>query len=140
MFGMFEVLYGYLTRMLGSRNDAASSSGSLHAKATDIKNGVNSLLGRTTFPAVKSVQRGSAYTSTSSRYTTVSISSVNTSKSIVLITFSGELHSSRPPDYADWIYAAGMISASLSSSSITFKRGHDITSGPTIEWQVIEFY
>lgn len=94
--------------MLGSRNDAASSSGSLHAKATDIKNGVNSLLGRSTFPAVKNIQRGRAWIDYSKNNNSVSISSVNTSKSILIFSFHGNMFISTSRNSGSDAYSGGI--------------------------------
>lgn len=43
MFGMFEVLYAYLTRMLGNRSEGADPNGSLHAKVGDVKNAFSTI-------------------------------------------------------------------------------------------------
>src|SRR5690625_3175970 len=43
MFGFFEAIYAFLARQLGTRNDSASSSGSLHSKITSVANTSNSI-------------------------------------------------------------------------------------------------
>lgn len=150
MFGMFEVLYGYLTRMLGRNGESANAAGSLHAKSKAIYDfasriGYSSdtdrstLMGRTN-SFVKSVQRGSTKMGYSSDTTTVNISPVNTAKSIVLLTTHGDLWQSGRDNRADQVYSAGVVSANLSSASITFRRGFKDWSDPYIYWQVIEFY
>src|SRR5690625_2636069 len=43
MFGMFEGLYAFLTRQIGTRNDSANTTGSLHAKVRSVYNWVITL-------------------------------------------------------------------------------------------------
>lgn len=44
MFGMMEAMLSFLRRQVGLRTDAASASGSLHAKVGDLKNFTGSFL------------------------------------------------------------------------------------------------
>jgi hypothetical protein len=65
MFGGFEGLYAFLTRTIGTRNDSALPTGSLHAKTKDIKDylttSVGPLVGRSPFVPGKSITFTNGY-------------------------------------------------------------------------------
>jgi len=149
VFGMMEAMLSFLRRQIGLRTDAADVAGSLHAKVKDIVNKVgtpsdsranNTLFGWLNTP-VKSVQRGVTAPSISDVSTTVTISSVNTSKAIVLISVKGAPGDSTDPQL---VFRHGMFTAVLSSSTtLTFTRDAYFTATSqsiNIAWQVIEFY
>jgi hypothetical protein len=47
MFGMWDAIYAFLSRMVGNRTDAADPNGSLHAKLADAKNAINNSINTT---------------------------------------------------------------------------------------------
>lgn len=114
---------------VGSNSDAASSVGSVHAKLKDIKNS----LGNT--GVVKSVQRGvkSINFATDTMPNTIPISSVNTSKSIILITVSDDITTSNSR------YSSGVAVSSFTSTSFALGALH-LVGKVYVSWQVIEFY
>ncbi len=155
----------FIRRQVGLRTDGASATGSLHAKARDIKNEVvakvkdikatiNSKIGTpsdtrasntvmgflATF--VKSVQTGTTEMSgTGQSSATVTISPVNTAKSIVIA--KEEVSSAN--SYSDIVRS--LASVTLTSSTrleISRALGGTSSSGTSsrtrVVWQVIEFY
>lgn len=96
MFGMMEALLSFIRRQVGLRTDAASATGSLHAKIKDIKDiadnkigtsdddrADNTMMGWLNTP-IKSWQR-ITFTPTDAGAYAVAISSVDPSKCIVLL-------------------------------------------------------
>lgn len=63
MFGLLDAIYAYLSRMVGNRTDAASSTGSLHAKVADLKSYVTTQIATVQKP--RSLQPGGSYTNNS---------------------------------------------------------------------------
>lgn len=150
MFGMMEALLGFLRRQVGLRTDAASASGSLHAKLANITNKIgttsdtrasNTLFGWSN-STIKSIQTGVTDMSTNQQSTTnVTISSVVPEKSIVILNC--EFGSTN--DISTFAKAQG--SAALTSSTnlrLTRALGETYSGGAGIttrfRWQVIEFY
>lgn len=145
MFGFFEAIYSFLMRQIGNRTDAASSTGSLHAKVKDAKETINSKIGtasdtRTSNTVmgfastqIKSIQRGTAQrNSGSSAYIDVTISAVDLSKSFVVCSTSV-----RTLNYTD--PASYLVRCRLTSP--TNLRIEALSSSNTdTDWQVIEFY
>jgi len=151
VFGLNEALMSFIRRQVGLRTDAASSTGSLHAKVKDIKdNGIatinskigtpsdtrasNTVMGRLN-TQVKSVQRGQTEASPESG-TNVTISSVNTSKAVVIA--HGRCADSH-------YHCGGGITANLTSSTnLKLSSGFNSQQGywgpAIVSWQVIEFY
>lgn len=146
MFGMFDAIYAYLSRMVGNRTDAASSTGSLHAKAKDTSDKIgssadtrasNTLFG-VAGTQVKSIQRGTSTMTTGSTNVTATISSVNLSKSILLMTndVAVDINNTNGLNSA-------MVRGRLNSSTqLSFDRTSNAAATGTlsIDWQVIEFY
>jgi hypothetical protein len=97
-------------------------------------------IGRSTFPAVKNVQRGRAWIDYSKNNNSVSISSVNTSKFIPIFSFQGNMFISTSRNSGSDAYSGGIVGGELMSSEIIFRRGCQNYNGPDIYWQVIEFY
>ncbi len=119
--------------LIGQRTDAASASGSLHAKSTYIKNIVDALNARPP-SAIKSIQRGITTMASDGTETTVTISAVNTGKSFLLFSVGANVQS----DEAARTY---LITGNIeSSTTIKFTR-YASRAGVTlnIAWQVIEY-
>lgn len=140
----------FIRRQVGLRTDSADASGSLHAKVKDIKDNripaINSKIGTPSDTRasntvmgwlntqVKSVQRGGTVASGSG--TNVTISSVNTSKAVVIA--HGKCNDTTR-------FHGGGITANLTSStnlnlSSGFHDGSSLWSDANVSWQVIEFY
>ena len=150
MFGMMEALLGFVRRQMGLRSDAASASGSLHAKLANITNKIgttsdtrasNTLFGWSN-STIKSIQTGVTDMSTNMTSTTnVTISSVVPEKSIVILNC--EFASTESIS----TFAKAQGSAALTSSTnlrltrALGKTGSDGAGMTTrFRWQVIEFY
>lgn len=102
---------------------------------------IQSLLTGGSISVVKSVQRGT-YTTTTSTSGTITISSVDVNKSFVLVNGcvdggSSNEGTSSAPAYKAYV---GDTSVSLSSSTQLTVKNQTGTSGATIAWQVVEFY
>ena len=151
MFGMMEAMLSFLRRQIGLRTDSADASGSLHAKVKDIKdNGIatinskigtpsdtrasNTVMGRLN-TQVKSVQRG-VTTAFFGLGTDVTISSVNTSKAVVIA--HGECAGSA------YSHGGGITANLTSSTNLNLSSGFYSDTGgggnADVSWQVIEFY
>jgi len=136
VFGIMEGLLSFIRRQVGLRTDAASASGSLHAKIKQTNEDIATIKGKNIIAngsAVKSVQRGFIVPS-NLQEVDVTISSVNTSKSIVIITTI--------PPIQD---AAGSTNCYLTvylknSTTISMPQCSNLISAPYIAWQIIEFY
>ena len=77
MLGINKLL-AFLRRQVGLRDDAASATGSLHAKVTDVK---------ASLTALTTVQRGYTNLSTASADRDIAISATTLSKSFVISSF-----------------------------------------------------
>jgi hypothetical protein len=131
MFGMWDAIYAYLSRMVGNRTDAADSAGSLHAKTTDIKNAVSNV--QTTLTAksaIKSIQRGTAAAGAATPFS-VTISSVNTSKTMVNLLGK---HWNNTNTLTE---ANAFVSLYLTDSTTLTINSY--VAGHTISWEVIEY-
>lgn len=152
MFGMMEALLGFVRRQMGLRSDAASASGSLHAKLANITNKIgttsdtrasNTLFGWSN-STIKSIQTGvTDMSSTATSTVNVTISSVVPEKSKVILNC--EFGFGSGGDISDFAKAQG--SAALTSSTnleLTRALGKTGSGGSGIttrfSWQVIEFY
>lgn len=152
MFGMAEAMLSFLRRQVGLRTDAASATGSLHAKVKDVKSAVSTIAGKNIInhgSAIKSIQRGTIQLSTSETSKTATISSVSTSKTMLNFlgaraassysTFSG-------PYGADYDLAAAdtghhFVTLQLTSSTqITVTRAESNSRDATVSYEVIEYY
>lgn len=112
---------------IGATADTGGSStaGTLMAKMNDMLSNAG---------AVKSVQRGTCTMSSNESTKTVTISSVNLYKAVLILTGYA------PSEYnANSRWAYGRIAR---SNSLSFKQtqGSAVTSSISIPWQVIEFY
>lgn len=89
--------------------------------------------------AVKGVQRGTAVLGTNSVNMTVTISTVNLSKSFVI--HSNESNTAGNNDAASMINKTAIRAQLTDASTITFSRNGVNSYGPiNIDWQVIEYY
>ena len=156
MLGINKLL-AFLRRQVGLRTDAASATGSLHAKTTRANNEIDAT--KTTIGTsahtrandtvmgwlatqVKSVQRGTVSLSGASTDTGVTISTVNTAKAVLIFNsrtaWTGAY--SEVPDVGHILsnFATGVLT---NATTLTFSH-NSTTSWPNtiVTWQVIEFY
>lgn len=156
MFGIMEALMSFIRRQVGLRTDAADAGGSLHGKIGNIKNEVNvvnsaiggssdirssnTIMGWLSSP-IKSVQYGTVAFSYSDTSKTITISSINTSKSILiplgrnfpyLWAGTGEMF------FGCWFPRLSLTNA----TTVTAVRGEESPSGLTLTvgFMVVEFY
>ena len=111
---------------------------------TAVQNALTNILQGGNVPIVKSVQRG--INTSNSTSGTVTISTVNPEKSIVLIDATANSLTNDDGTCA----VAGARSGELTSNSFTYAKGYmrkkqsypydDIYIYPSFSWQVIEFY
>ena len=147
MFGMMEAMLSFLRRQVGLRTDSADPDGSLQAKVKDIKDNViskigtpsdtrasNTVMGRLN-TQVKSVQRG-VTTAYFGLGTNVTISSVNTSKAVVIA--HGKCNNIARS------HGGGITANLTSSTNLNLSSGFYSNTGSggnaDVSWQVIEFY
>ena len=149
MLGINKLL-AFLRRSVGLRDDAASATGSLHAKTKDVKDSItaqigtsahtranNTVMGWLASP-VKSVQRGVTTTpgTGGAAIVNVGISSVDTSKTVVNMlasTYVGRVTTD----------IGGVVYAHLTSSTNLRLENQGVATlaiGGSISWEVIEFY
>ena len=152
MFGMAEAMLSFLRRQVGLRTDAASATGSLHAKVKDVKSAVSTIAGKNIInhgSAIKSIQRGTIQLSTSETSKTATISSVSTSKT--MLNFLGARGRGRytsfwDPQWQDYRLAAAdtghhFVTLQLTSSTqITVTRAVSNSRDATVSYEVIEYY
>jgi hypothetical protein len=119
---------------LGAQADAASATGSLHAKVKELKNylaGKNIIAYGT---AIKSIQKGSiSFPAGSSTSYSATISSVSTSKAfVILLGVEGT-----GTDPARFLHSVDLTN----STTVTASKGlPDPTHGYNVRYVVIEFY
>lgn len=138
---------------IGTKEDSANASGSLHAKTKDIKDKVNTLgtssdnrasntvMGWLASP-IKSVQRGVITLNQLTATNSATISAVNTSKSFV--NFLGQGNNYTYSGLDQWQYGSHFGRLALTNST-TVTATRDMSSGScmgtlTISYEVIEFY
>jgi hypothetical protein len=141
--GIVGTVIGWLSYQMGLRTDAADASGSLHAKVKNVADnkigdsadvrGDNTVMGWLN-TKIKSIQTGETTTTGESYDTYVTITSVNTSKAIV-VAFGRPQSTGRS--------YGGFTAKLTSSTNLYLKSG--FTDGSSwgnaiICWQVIEFY
>lgn len=151
MFGMMEALLSFLRRQVGLRTDTADANGSLHAKVRNVKNDTakigtpsdtranNTLFGKVS-SQVKSVQRGTLTIQHNVSNETVTISSVDPSKALLIFSFTSGAGSTQAGSALGETFFRGQIT---SPTQINFSRRMVILSSgdnALIDWQVIEFY
>ena len=138
---MMEALLSFFLRQVGLRTDAASATGSAHAKLAYIAANTG----------IKSIQRGVINLGTSATSATATITSVNTSKAMVNFLGAssagvlGEFNSS----YADDGYFKGFYSknghhfvrvALTNATTVTVTRAQANNATTVVSYEVIEFY
>ncbi|MGS0765904.1 hypothetical protein [Syntrophomonas curvata] len=143
MFGLNEALMSFIRRQVGLRTDAASASGSLHAKVKEARDNIladtlairnligspshsranNTVMGWLASP-IKSIQRGVINISTSGYSATATISSVNPAKSII--------------NYLGYTGNEEVRLELTNSTTVTAYRGG--SNIVTVGYEVIEFY
>lgn len=119
MFGFFEAFMGFLRRQIGLRDDAASATGSVHAKVKETKDYLAARPLIANGSAIKSIQRGTVAVKNGDL---VTISAVVMAKSILIVTSN--------------LDTTGQITA---TTTLTLDSNPLNTDG-TADWQVIEFY
>lgn len=142
---LVALLIGWLEENAGLTTDAASPTGSLHAKIKDVADNKigdsadvradNTVLGWLATP-IKSIQRGA--TSVTTDGDTQSISAVVMAKSIVVLGgHTSNLTSST--DAGASLERANVKVTLTSTTQLTFNV-HDDSDSNSVSWQVIEFY
>ena len=160
MLGINKLL-AFLRRSVGLRDDAASATGSLHAKVADIatnkvqdiKNVIgtsadnrasNTVMGWLNSP-IKSIQRGQAIltaaTSGAGVSIDVTISAVVMAKSVLVLSGMSGRRGSGGEALTIEINNSYYVNGSLTSTTnINFNRTNSGSNQITIAWQVIEYY
>ena len=147
MLGINKLL-AFLRRQVGLRTDAASATGSLHAKIKDIAdNKLQTATGTSAHTRanntvmgwlntqVKSIQRGTAIITEPNVSATATISGVTTGKSVVVL---GHMYPNASAAGVG-LHACLANAVLTNTTTITFTRG--VAGGTvTIAWQVIELY
>jgi len=135
---------------VGAKTDAASSTGSLHAKVKDVKSAVSTIAGKNIInhgSAIKSIQRGTIQLSTSETSKTATISSVNTSKTMLNflgVRAAGRIYTFRDPSEPNYLLAVAntghhFVTLQLTSSTqITVTRVESNSRDATVSYEVIE--
>jgi hypothetical protein len=131
VFGLPEALMSFTRRQVGLRTDAASATGSLHAKVAYIaekdivKNG----------SAIKSIQRGTLVLSGLSA--TASISEVNVNKTMLNLVGASSKSKSVSGTPATGHHFVRLVLTSGTTVSAT-REASDADA--TVSYEVIEFY
>ena len=86
---------------------------------------------------IKSIQRGSSSITFSATSRTVTITSVDTLKSVLIMTGKSTANSGGSPVQASRLFAGGTLT---NSTTLTFKQGAATGMAIVFEWQVIEYY
>jgi len=151
--GVIGTILGWVGYQLGMRADAASATGSLHAKVKDVKSAVSTIAGKNIInhgSAIKSIQRGTIQLSTSETSKTATISSVNTSKT--MLNFLGAMGSGAYSRFWDYPYGEEyrlavaetghhfVMLQLTSSTQITVTRVEHNGREATVSYEVIEYY
>jgi hypothetical protein len=145
---LIAIIIGWLQTHEGLITDAASSSGSLHAKIENLRLNVigdtsdvradNTIMGWLA-SGVKSVQRGTYLLSGDSG--TQSITSVNTSKAVIILGgYSASMKNSIAIEDA---FEGAMVKAVLTNETTLTFSVFSLSTGVNsldVAWQVIEFY
>jgi len=127
------VPYNELTTNLGQKADAASSTGTAHAKLKDIKDYLTGSNIVTYGTAIKSIQKGKITIGNSQTSGTATITSVTTSKAFVLplgVSLNG----------AEGATAFFCRLELTNSTTVTATRGGTSANDLTAGYVVIEFY
>ena len=129
---MWGPLLAWIRLQIGQRTDAASATGSLHAKVKDTKDYLASKDIIANGSVIKSVQRGTINVKNES--TTATISAVTTSKSVVtLLGFTAG-------DSAVYSRMFPRVTLTDSTTVTAVTRTVDASTDIYVNWQVVEYY
>jgi len=137
VFGMMEALLSFFLRQVGLRTDAASATGSAHAKLAYIAANTG----------IKSIQRGVINLGTSATSATATITSVNTSKAMV--NFLGSSSAGALGEFREGGNLKGLYSknghhfvrvALTNATTVTVTRAQANNATTVVSYEVIEFY
>lgn len=103
----------------------------VNVKTTDIQNKVTQLA-NTESKVVKSVQRGSVVISETQKNISVAISSIDVSKSFLILSNHAN---SNYGNYGDFFVSGNIVN----ETTLQFRHKNTLNSA-FIEWQVVEFY
>ena len=139
MFGMIEALLSFFLRQVGLRTDAASATGSAHAKLAHIVANTG----------IKSIQRGTIALGASDTTKAATISAVNTAKAMVnlLGVSSGNMNDYRVSELTggnvrSYYAKTGHHFVRLqltNATTITATRANHNDTVATVSYEVIEF-
>lgn len=134
---------------IGTKEDSANASGSLHAKVGHLDNAIGVISAKNIInygSAVKSIQRGTGILQTTNNEVTVTISSVNVNKA--MINFLGAsaatfpqitYYAEKPVAYAETGHHFVRLSLT-NATTITANRQSNQNVATTFNYEVIEFY
>jgi len=135
MFGMIEALLSFFLRQVGLRTDAASATGSAHAKLAHIVANTG----------IKSIQRGTIALGVADKTKAATISAVNTNKAMVnpLGVRAGDTYASYYV-YDTYRYTAAIshmkVTLTLTNgTTVTATRDDHNDTVATVSYEVIEF-
>lgn len=136
MFGIMEALLGFIRRQIGLRDDAASATGSAHAKLTYVA-GKDIVANGS---AIKSIQRGTISLSTSQNSNTATISAVTTAKT--MLNFLGVSVGSEHYGQADYALTGHQFCYLVltNTTTVTATRAENNGIAMVASYEVIEFY
>ena len=133
---------------IGTKEDSANASGSLHAKVGHLDNAIGAISAKNIInygSAVKSIQRGTGILQTTNNEVTVTISSVNVNKAMInfLGASAATFHQIKNVTGETVAYAETghhFVRLSLTNATtITANRQSDYVA-TTFSYEVIEFY
>lgn len=129
MLDFLVPVLNFIRRQVGLRTDAADASGSLHAKVTDVKAGITSILAASN---IKSIQRGTVVIALNTTSATATISAVTTSKAMVnILGYTGGFQTTDDPG----VYL-GRIALTNSTTVTAIREASGVAL--TISYEVIE--
>ena len=124
--GFISAIIGWLSYHLGLRTDAASATGSLHAKLADVKDTLASL------SVIKSVQRGVITINNITSSATATISAVTTTKTQLNFLGASTTGSTALESNPRIVLTNG--------TTVTATRGNSADVTITVSYEVIEYY
>lgn len=122
---------------IGTKEDSANASGSLHAKVGHLDNAIGAISAKNIInygSAVKSIQRGTGILQATYSEVAVTISSVNVNKA--MINFLG---ASETVGYVELVHHFVRLSLT-NATTITANRQPNQNVATTFNYEVIEFY
>jgi len=125
---------------IGTKEDSANASGSLHAKVGHLDNAIGAISAKNIInygSAVKSIQRGTGIFQTTNNEVAVTISSVNVNKT--MINFLGASAATFSLAYAETGHH--FVRLSLTNATTITANRQSAGNGPAaFSYEVIEFY